>query len=71
MAITFYYGSGSPFAWKVWLVLEHKRLAYQLKVMSFQAGDLKKPEYLAINPRGKVPVLIDDGYTIWESSVII
>ena len=71
MAITFYYGSGSPFAWKVWLVLEHKQLAYELKVMSFQAGDLKKPEYLAINPRGKVPVLIDDGYTIWESSVII
>ena len=71
MAITFYYGSGSPFAWKVWLVLEHKQLSYQLKLMSLQSGELKKPEYLAINPRGKVPTLIDDGYTLWESSVIV
>ena len=46
MANTFYCGSGSPFAWKVWLVLEHKKLAYDLKVLSFQAGDLKKPEFL-------------------------
>ena len=27
MAITFYYGAGSPFAWRVWLALEHKALA--------------------------------------------
>lgn len=71
MAITFYYGSGSPFAWKVWLVLEHKQLSYEFKLMSLQSGELKKPDYLSINPRGKVPVLIDDGYTIWESSVIV
>ena len=61
MAITFYYGSGSPFAWKVWLLLEHKQLSYELKLMSLQNGDLKKPEYLAINPRGKVPTLIATG----------
>ena len=71
MAITFYYGSGSPFAWKVWLLLEHKQLSYELKLMSLQNGDLKKPEYLTINPRGKVPTLIDDGYTLWESSAIV
>jgi hypothetical protein len=28
MAITFYYGSGSPFAWKGWLVLEDKQTSY-------------------------------------------
>lgn len=71
MAITFYYGSGSPFAWKVWLVLEHKQLSYQLKLMSLQSGELKKPEYLAINPRGKVPTLVDDGFALWESSAIV
>ena len=70
MAITFYYGSGSPFSWKVWLVLEHKHLPYEFKLMSLQSGDLKKPEYLAINPRGKVPALTDDGFTIWESAAI-
>lgn len=71
MAITFYCGSGSPFAWKVWLVLEHKKLAYDLKVLSFQAGDLKKPEFLAINPRGLVPALVEDGVNLFESSAIV
>ncbi len=71
MTIKFYYGSGSPFSWNVWLTLEHKRIPYELKLMSLQSGDLKKPGYLAINPRGKVPALVDDGFVLWESSVII
>ena len=71
MALTFYYGSGSPFAWRVWLALEHKRLAYELKLMSFSAGDLKTPEYLAINPRHKVPAIVDDGFALYESAAIV
>jgi glutathione S-transferase len=71
MNIKFYYGSGSPFAWNVWLVLEHKQLPYELNVMSLQNGDLKKPEFLALNPHGKVPTLVDDDITIWETSAII
>ncbi len=71
MAITFYYGSGSPFAWRVWLALEHKQLPYELKLMSLQNGELKKAEFLAINPRGKVPVLVDEGWVIRESAVIL
>jgi glutathione S-transferase len=71
MAITFYCGSGSPFAWKVWLVLEHKELTYDLELLSFQAGELKKPEFLAINPRGRVPALIDDEVRLYESSAIV
>src|SRR6185369_15392067 len=50
MAITFYYGSGSPFAWRVWLALEHKRVPYQLEVLSFDRGDTKAPSFRAINP---------------------
>ena len=38
MAIVLYYGSGSPFAWRVQLALEHKSLAYERKVLSFAAG---------------------------------
>ncbi len=70
MALKFYYGSGSPFSWNVWLILEHKHIPYEFKLMSLQNGDLKKPDFLAINPRGKVPVLIDDDFIIWESSII-
>ncbi len=71
MAITFYCGSGSPFAWKVWLALEHKQLPYEMKMLSFSAGDLKKPEYLALNPRGKVPALVEDDVRIYESNAIV
>lgn len=69
--LTLYYGSGSPYAWRVWLALEHKQLKYDLKPMSFGAGDLKTPEYLRLNPRGKVPVIVDDGFTLYESAAIL
>jgi glutathione S-transferase len=71
MAITFYYGSGSPYAWRVWLALEHKQLPYEQVVLSFSAGDLRKPDYLALNPRGKVPTLRDDEFTLYESAAIV
>ena len=72
MTLTFYAASGSPFAWKVWLALEHKKLAYELKVLSSSAGDLRKPEYAAINPRMKVPaIVVDGGFSLYESSSIV
>jgi glutathione S-transferase len=71
MALTFYYGSGSPYAWRVWLALEHKHVAYELKTVSFSAGDLRKPEYLAINPRRKVPAIVDAGFALYESVAIV
>jgi glutathione S-transferase len=71
MAITFYALSGSPYAWRVWLALEHKGLAYDLKPMSYDAGDFAKPEFSALNPRKKVPVLIDDGFVLYESAAIV
>jgi glutathione S-transferase len=71
MKIKFYYGSGSPFAWYVWLVLEHKQLKYDISTISLRSGELKQPGYLSINPHGKVPALIDDGFVLWEASTIV
>jgi glutathione S-transferase len=71
MAITFHSASGSPYAWRVWLALEHKKLPYELRVLSFDKGDLKTPEFLAINPRGRVPALVEDGFAIYESAAIV
>ena len=34
MALAFYYASGSPYAWRVWLALEHKGIPYELKTLS-------------------------------------
>ena len=69
--LTFYFGSGSPYAWKVWLALEHKKLSYEARRMSFDNGDLKTAEFTAINPRQKVPALVDDGFAMYESAAIL
>jgi glutathione S-transferase len=71
MALRFYHGAGSPYSWRVWLALEHKRIRYEQRVLSFDGGDLKKPEYIAINPRGKVPAIVDDGVALYESAAIL
>jgi glutathione S-transferase len=69
--IRFYYGSGSPFAWRVQLVLEEKGLAYEPVLLSFQRGDLKTPEHLARHPHGKVPALSDGPLDLYESTAIV
>ena len=71
MSLVLYYGSGSPFAWRAQLALEHKALPYELKVLSFSAGDTRKPEFLALNPRHRVPVLVDGDFVLYESNAIV
>jgi glutathione S-transferase len=71
MAVRFYYASGSPYAWRVWLALERKGIPYHRKTLSFDAGDLKTAEYGALNPRRRVPVLVDDDFVIAESAAIV
>ena len=71
MALTLYYLSGSPYAWRAWLALEHKRMAYELKTLSYDAGDFQKPDFASLTPRHKVPVLVDDGFVLWESAAIL
>ena len=70
MSITFYYGSGSPFAWRVWLALEHKALPYDFNLLSFSAKETQTAEFLALNPRGQVPTIVDNGFSLYESAVI-
>jgi glutathione S-transferase len=72
MALTFYYGAGSPYAWRVWLALEHKAIPFERKVLSFSDGDLKSAEFLALNPRGRVPVIVDrEDLVLFESAAIL
>jgi len=66
-----WYGSGSPFAWRVQLALEEKGLVYEPILLSFSSGDLKTPEHLARHPHGKVPVLADGDLVLYESTAIV
>ena len=71
MAIELYWGSGSPFAWRVMLTLELKRLPYESKLLEFSKKEHKTPAYLQLNPRGKVPTLKDGDFVLYESIAIM
>lgn len=71
MALELYWGSGSPFAWRVMLTLEVKRLDYEPKLLEFSKGDHKTSAYLKLNPRGKVPTLRDGEFVLYESLAIM
>jgi glutathione S-transferase len=71
MSLVLYYGSGSPFAWRAQLALEHKALPYELKVLSFSAGDTRKPEFIALTPRHRVPTLVDGDFVLYESNAVV
>ena len=71
MAIEVFWGSGSPFAWRVLLALEYKRLPYVSHLLQFSKQEHKSQETLALNPRGRVPVLKDGDYVCFESLAIL
>jgi glutathione S-transferase len=71
MAIELYWGSGSPFAWRVMLTLEVKGLRYESKLLEFSKGEHKTSAYLRLNPRGKVPALKDGDFVLYESLAIM
>jgi glutathione S-transferase len=71
VALRIHWGSGSPYAWRVLLALEHKRMPYESRVLSFAEREHKTPEFLAISPRGKVPAIEDGGFALTESMAIL
>jgi hypothetical protein len=55
-SVEIYWISGSPFAWRVLLTAEVKGIHYEEKLQASK-GELKAPDFLAINPLGRVPAL--------------
>jgi glutathione S-transferase len=70
MAIHFYYAPMSS-AVRIHWALEELGVPYEKHKLNLQAGDQKKPEFLAINPNGKVPALVDGDAKMFESLAIL
>jgi len=61
--LTFYFAPGSS-SMAPHIGLHEAGAPFEPRPMSFKNGDLRRPEYLAINPEGKVPTLMIDGRDI-------
>jgi glutathione S-transferase len=53
------------------IALEEIGRPYSLEVVAFMKGQHKSPEYLALNPKGKVPLLVVDGVPLTENVAIL
>jgi glutathione S-transferase len=60
----------SPYCQKVRLVLTEKDLSYEKVFVDLTKNEQKAPEFLRLNPYGKVPVLVDDDEVIHDSTII-
>jgi glutathione S-transferase len=70
--LTLYDYLPSQNAWKVRLLLNHLGLPYRQRWVRIFEGEGRRPEFLAMNPSGRVPVLqLDDGRTLAESNAIL
>src|SRR5580693_2652625 len=61
----------TPNGYKVPIMLEELGLEYELVPVDIAHGAQMKPEFLAMNPNHKIPVLVDGDLTIFESGAIL
>jgi glutathione S-transferase len=61
----------SPNARKVHAVATELGLDLETHTVDLRAGEQRTPEYLALNPNGKVPTLVDGDTVMWESDAIL
>ena len=66
-----FYFNGAPNPNKVALFLEESGLPYELIPVDTRKGDQFKPEFLKVNPNGKVPAIDDDGVFVFDSNAIL
>jgi glutathione S-transferase len=59
-----------PFGQKVRIVLAEKGLSYELVQIDLAQGEQRRPDFRRLNPLGRVPVLLDDEVTVYDSTII-
>ena len=68
------YTAATPNGWKASVALEEMGLEYTAHAVNLMKGEQKTPEFLAMNPNGRIPVIVDreaDGHIVFESGAIM
>jgi len=68
------YTAGTPNGWKASIMLEECELPYEAHILDLGKLDQKKPEFLAINPNGRIPAIVDrdlGNFPVFESGAIL
>ena len=68
------YTAPTPNGYKVSILLEELQLPYQAISVNLEKGEQKQPDYLKMNPNGRIPVIVDrerDNWTVFESGAIL
>lgn len=65
------YTASTPNGWKVSCALEEMGLSYEVHEIDLRANAQKAPEYLTINPNGRIPTIVHDGFAVFESGAIL
>ncbi len=68
------YTAPTPNGRKISIALEELRLAYNVIALDLGAGEQKKPDYLKINPNGRIPAIVDhaaNDFVVFESGAIL
>jgi glutathione S-transferase len=64
------YGAKMGSAFRCHVLMLEMGIKYEEVKVDFEKGDQFKPEYLKLNPNGKIPCIVDDGFVLWESMAI-
>jgi glutathione S-transferase len=71
MSLKLYYHPASTSSLPVLMFLAEAKVAHEPSVVDILTGEQKRPWFLALNPRGLVPVLVDEDFVLTESSAIL